>query len=441
MKDFIRKLIPAPIFRALQPAYHFMLALTGALVYRFPARKIKIVGITGTKGKTSTTEFVNVILEEAGFKTALASTLRFKIDTKSSPNMHKMTMPGRFFMQKFLRHAVDSGCGWAVVEMTSEGAKQSRHKFVHLDALIFTNISPEHIESHGSFEKYLEAKLSIGHALEKSPKAEKIIVANKDDPHGRDFLELHVGNKYPFSLLNVKPYGAHETGTEFRFEGELISSSLKGLFNIENMLAAATFGSALGIPPITIKKALEKIKSIRGRVEFVRLDPQPTTHNRQQLIQNFDVVVDYAHTPDSLEKLYQAFPRQRKICILGNTGGGRDTWKRAEMGKIADHYCDEIILTNEDPYDEDPMSIVEDMRSGISEKPCETIIDRREALRFALKRAHELTQSKQEKKDSVAVLITGKGTDPYIMGPNGTKQRWDDAETVRQELKKLLKQE
>ncbi|HYF29045.1 MAG TPA: cyanophycin synthetase, partial [Candidatus Paceibacterota bacterium] len=141
--------------------------------------------------------------------------------------------------------------------------------------------------------------------------------------------------------------------------------------------------------------------------------------------QGFQAVVDYAHTPDSLAALYSAYPG-RKICVLGNTGGGRDTWKRPEMGRIADEACDEVILTNEDPYDEDPRAIVEAMAAGMKRAP-KIIMDRREAIGAALSLA----------RPGDAVLITGKGTDPYIMEANGKKTPWSDAAVVREELKKL----
>ena len=165
--------------------------------------------------------------------------------------------------------------------------------------------------------------------------------------------------------------------------------------------------------------------------------------------QEFDIVVDYAHTPDSLKAVYQTYNRHKKICILGNTGGGRDKWKREEMGKIADKYCDQIILTNEDPYDEDPLKIVNEIKKGIKRKPCEIIIDRREAIHTAIRYAIDLEKSDTlqlaspaqgtRNQNRVAVLITGKGTDPYIMGPSGSRQEWDDADVAREELKKILK--
>lgn len=205
MLRFIKKLIPSSLFQALQPVYHYGLALAGAIRYGFPSKKIKIIGITGTKGKTSTTEIVNSILEQAGYKTALGGTLRFKIGSKTSRNMFKMSMPGRFFMQKFIHDAVVAHCDWIVLEMTSEGVKQFRHKWIDLDALIVTNVSPEHIESHGSFEKYLDAKLELARSRARSYKTRKILVTNRDDEHAPKFI-MNAKNveSFPFSLADAE---------------------------------------------------------------------------------------------------------------------------------------------------------------------------------------------------------------------------------------------
>ena len=395
-----RRVIPRRVFAALQPAYHASLALLAALWYGFPSRRLKVVAVTGTKGKSTVVELAAAILEEAGFKTASLSTIQFKIGERVERNRYKMTTPGRFFVQKFLRDAVRAGCRYAVVEMTSEAARQYRHAFIELDALIFTNLSPEHLESHGSYEAYRDAKLSLVRALERSPKRPRAVVANVGDKEGWRFLEARVEKKIPYQLENG---GA-------RFE-----TKLEGAFNQENILAAVTFAQHIGIAEEVARRAVARVAYIPGRVEFVREG------------QAFDAVVDYAHTPDSLEKLYQAFPHRRKICVLGNTGGGRDAWKRPEMGRIAERYCDEIILTNEDPYDEPPEKIVREMAAGMKDKKPTIIMARREAIRAALKRA----------RAGDAVLITGKGTDPYIMGAYGAKVTWDDREVVREELRKI----
>lgn len=418
-----KKLIPRKVFNLFQPAYHYALALTGAIIYHFPSRDIKVVLVTGTKGKSSTTEFINAMLESAGRKTALIGTIRFKIAEKTWPNKFKMTTPGRFFVQKFLRDAVTANCEYAILEMSSEAAKQYRHKFIDINALVFTNISPEHIESHGSFEKYLNAKLSLAKALEKSPKGDRIIVANADDPESEKFLAMRVPVKVQFKLDDAKPFELADTGSTFTLFNQQIHTVLPGKFNLYNILAAANYSFTQGVSVEQIKNAVEHLDEIKGRVQKI------------QAGQNFTVVVDYAHTADSLKNLYEAFPDSQKICVLGNCGGGRDTWKRPEMAKVADNYCDEIILTDEDPYDDQPEQIIEEMRVAIEKKPVSVIMDRRIAIHTAILHAQTLEKNTSGK---VAVLISGKGTDPYIMRKNGTKEPWSDAEVATEELKKIL---
>ncbi len=413
----IERFVPRTIYRALQPAYHFLLALVGALYYRFPSRTLTVIFITGTKGKTSTAEIMNNILEASGATTALLGTLRFKIGANSTRNMRKMTIPGRFFVQRFLRDAVRAGCTHAVIEMTSEGAKQFRHRFIDADALIFLNLSPEHIESHGSYEAYRNAKLSIAHALARSQKPRRLMVANTDDKEGALFLALPGLTPLPFSKKDGEPIDAREDGITLLFKGERITSALSGLHNAENIIAAATLADALGIPTPVIAEGVARTHMIRGRGERVEKG------------QPFPVVVDYAHTPDSLEAIYSTFKGHQLICVLGNTGGGRDTWKRPVMGHIAETHCTRVILSNEDPYDEDPEAIVAEMKNGMGEKTPEVILDRRSAIARALTLAKETPNS--------AVILTGKGTDPFIMGPNGTRTPWDEAGVTREELGKL----
>ncbi len=390
----IRKLIPKYIYSFFQPMYHYSLSLTGAILYGFPGKKINIITVTGTKGKSTTTEIINAILEKAGYKTAVSNTIRIKIGDETKPNLYKMSMPGRFFIQNFIYNAVKSGCDYIVMEVTSQGVLNFRHKFIYPNSLVFTNLSPEHIEAHGSYENYRDAKLKIAKELSRSNKRPRIIVVNGDDKESDKFLSYEFDKKIKFNMRND------------------IETTLIGDFNKYNVSGAYSLCKELGIDEATIKQGIKEFKQVLGRVQFIKQG------------QDFDVVVDYAHTADSLEKLYKAFPNKRKIAILGGTGGGRDTWKRSEMGKIADQYCDHIILTNEDPYDENPQNIVNDVAKGIKNHQLEIIMDRRQAIRKGIKLA---------KKGDV-VLITGKGTDPYIMGPNGEKQPWSDEEVAKQEL-------
>lgn len=413
----LKRLVPLSLFRAIQPPYHYVLSVIGAVLYQFPSKEITVIGVTGTKGKSSVVEILNAIFEADGKRTAVSGTIRFKIGEKSERNLYKMTMPGRFFVQKFLRDAVNAGCEIAILEMTSEGVKQYRHKFIHLDALVFTNLSPEHIESHGSFEKYMIAKLELARCLESSQKRPRTMVANRDDDHGALFLAADVEQILPYGLSDLELYTLNKDDISLVIQGSTIRVPLIGLFNVYNALASITCARAFGVPLKTMHTALSNLQPIKGRVERFK---SPKGADRK-----LTAVVDYAHTPDSLEKLYKAFEKEKKVAILGNTGGGRDKWKRPEMGRIAGQYCDRVILTNEDPYDEDPVKIVEEMARGIEDESKVTVImDRRKAIRTAL----------LEAPNGSVVIISGKGTDPYIMGPNNTKAPWSDAKVVQQEM-------
>ena len=208
-----------------------------------------------------------------------------------------------------------------------------------------------------------------------------------------------------------------ESSSVILYKDTEITIPLPGRFNILNTLAALKLAEELGIEKDAMKQGIESLTKIRGRVEKVECG------------QDFTVVVDYAHTDDSLRKLYEAFPSSRKIAVLGSTGGGRDAWKRPVLGSIADQYCEAVIVTNEDPYDEDPIKIMNDVAQGVTAHTPTLIEGRREAIAHALSLAHK----------GDVVLITGKGTDPYIMGARGAKEVWDDATVAREELEKILK--
>jgi UDP-N-acetylmuramoyl-L-alanyl-D-glutamate--2,6-diaminopimelate ligase len=250
--------------------------------------------------------------------------------------------------------------------------------------------------------------------LAKSKKPTRLSIANIDNKHAFSFLIHTVEKNIGYSLADVKILSETQGSTIVSYKDTTITIPLPGKFNILNALAALTLATELGIKPEDAKRGIESLTQIRGRVEKVDEG------------QNFTVIVDYAHTDDSLRKLYETFSSSRKIAVLGSTGGGRDSWKRPVLGKIADEYCDEILITNEDPYDEDPSKIIAEVARGMTIHTPHIILDRREAIAKALSLA----------RINDTVLITGKGTDPYIMGPNGTKEIWDDAQVVREELVK-----
>ncbi len=409
--SILKRILPKSLVHVLLPLYHASWALSSALFYGFPGRKLKIIGVTGTKGKSTVIEMLATIYANTGEKVAVASTIRFAIGNESKPNRFKMTTPGRGFMQQFLKRANDANCTYVIVELTSESALQYRHKFLFLNGLIVTNIQPEHIERHGSFEKYIAAKRSIVAELEWSKKKNCVLVINGDIPELRSFFDAKIPHILSFKENELKNLLPKDNSVSFLYDNTQITVPLSGSFNAMNALSSIKMASASGITVENSARAISHMSGVAGRVEHISLG------------QDFIVIVDYAHTPDSLTALYGAFPNHRKICVLGNTGGGRDTWKRPLMGNIADTMCDEVILTNEDPYDEDPYNIVKEMSRDMKRKP-NIIMDRRLAIRHALSLA----------RNGNVVLISGKGTDPYIMGVNGTKLPWNDSKIVKEEL-------
>ncbi|MDO8633125.1 MAG: UDP-N-acetylmuramoyl-L-alanyl-D-glutamate--2,6-diaminopimelate ligase [Candidatus Wildermuthbacteria bacterium] len=387
MKEIIRSLIP----EFLLSWYHFVLALFGALWFQFPSKNLVVIGVTGTNGKSTTVDMLSRIFRGAGIKTASLSSIRFQILEKEWKNKRKMTMPGRFVIQKFLRDAKNAGCTHIVLEVTSEGILQHRHRFIRFDTAVFTNLSPEHIERHGSFEKYREAKGRLFETVK------RVHVINADDENAAYFLKFLAEETFRYSLADAK-------GIDLRLK-------LLGEFNTMNALAAITVAKAYDIPFEVCKKALESITGVPGRMEVVIKEP-------------FRVVVDYAFTPAALEKVYQAL--KPAVCVLGAAGGGRDRWKRPVLGGIAAKYCNKIIITNEDPYGEDPMKIIEEVAQGAGEK-AEKILDRREAIRKALRAA----------QPGDTVVITGKGSEDSI-AQAGKKISWDDREVVKEEFAKIV---
>ena len=389
---FLKGIIPISVFNFFEPHYHLGLAFFAAIIYGFPSSGMKVVGVTGTSGKTTTVEFLHAIFIEAGIKTASLSGLRFKILNKEKPNLLKMTMPGRFRIQKFLRQAKNAEAEYVFLEVTSEGIKQFRHKFIKFYAVVFTNLSEEHIEAHGGFENYRAAK---GELFKSVPLA----ILNGEDPNFEYFYKIppkekivYVSGDYPRDLVLKFP----------------------GNFNKMNAVAALTFAKREGVRPDVAREALSKLPGIPGRMEYIET-------NRE-----FKILVDYAFIPDVLKRVYQETKADGSglICVLGAAGGGRDKWKRPVLGDVASKYCKKVFITNEDPYDEDPMRIMDEISGAHN---FEKILDRREAIQLAL----------QSAKAGDTVVITGKGAEPWIMGPQGTKTPWDDRKVVLEELSKL----
>ena len=457
----IKKYIPIRIFKIFQPIYHFIMNYLAALYYKFPSDKLIVIGVTGTTGKTTSVYLIAKMLENAGFKVGYTSTAMFNDGKKEWLNDKKMTMMGRFFTQKILSNMQKNGCQYALVETTSEGIRQFRHKFINYDILVFTGLYPEHIESHGSFEDYKKAKGELFKHLKgcktkyacadkyvncteegikkiELDRVKKTIIVNGDDEHKDYFLSFWGEEKYEYSLVNSKQktensnlikYGSIKTtskGTSFGFNDSQVNLKLLGDFNATNAMNAVCLGLSQGLSVDVIKKGLEGIGGVPGRMEMIDEG------------QDFTVIVDYAFEPKALTKLYESInliKHSKIIHVLGSCGGGRDASRRPILGKLAGSSADYVIITNEDPYDEDPKLIMDAVASGAIKAGAKDykkkkgnlfrIVDRREAIRKAIFLA---------KKDDI-VLITGKGSEQAICIENGDKIEWDDRKVVKEELK------
>ncbi len=467
----IKKLIPLKLFRTLQPAYHFLLGYLAALYYRFPSRQLLVIGVTGTTGKTSTVYFLARLLSANGYKAGFTSTAQFNDGEREWLNDKKMTMPGRFFLQKTLRRMIKNGCRAAVVETTSQGIDQFRHRFINYDFLIFTNLYPEHIEAHGNFENYKQAKGRLFAHLHRCPnkyldaerrvvlkpsglrkteleRIKKTLIVNGDDKYAPYFLSFAAESKYIYTSdpvfeprrlagadeENLRPIpeiftyellSSDQNGSDFQFQGQLYHLPVLGSYNVFNAVAALTALFPLKIEASMAAAALEAIDSLAGKMERIDLG------------QPFTVLIDYAFEPKALEALYQNLDflsSRRLIHILGSAGGGRDRARRPLLGKMAGSRADIVIVTDEDPYDEDPQIIIDQVAAGaeqagkILNQNLFKILDRRQAFHLAF----NLAQSGD------LVLITGKGAEQYICGSNGLQIPWDDRKVAKEELKSLV---
>ncbi|MEY4722884.1 MAG: hypothetical protein RLZZ324_397 [Candidatus Parcubacteria bacterium] len=465
MKSLIRALTPAFIL----DRYHWALAKLAAAKFGYPSEKMIVVGVTGTNGKTTVSNMIGRIMEEAGHKVGVATTVNFKVADKERLNDAKMTMLGRTKLQALMAEMVSAGCTYAVIETSSEGIKQHRHVGIHYDAAVFTNLTPEHLESHGGFENYKKAKGELFAKLARDPmkviggvKIPKVSVVNLDSLHAPYYLSFGANKKYGFLVDRAAAvkvagangmYGTHAggmtdaegkpkeiqyplgivkaldvsvtpRGSTFTVRGTPFRVHMLGLHNVENALAAIAYGMSQGVPLQTMSAALEKLQGVPGRLEAITVGPR----------QDFDVLVDYAPEPESMRRLYEVvamLPHKRVIHILGSAGGGRDKDRRPVLGTMAGSGADVVIVTNEDPYDEDPHGIMEQVAEGARRvgkeegKSLFVIDDRGEAIARAVGMAQV----------GDLLIVTGKGAEQAICVANGGKIPWDDREKLRAALR------
>lgn len=421
VKKALRKVLP----RKLLNVYFSFYPLVGNVIYGRPSRKLKIIGVTGTDGKSSTVIFIARILRNAGHKVGFFSSALYSDGSGEKLNIFKMTMPGRFFMQKFLARLVKNQCDFAVLEVTSEGIKQKRHLFIDFDVAVCTNIKPEHIESHGGFANYKLAKAGLFKHLSSGFRkaVAKTIVVNNDDAEAKSFLAYEADKKITFGFTEQNPVrGKIEKAsllenvvkiTTNRKE-EAFKLKIGGPFISENVLAAIATTYALGIPISVAKHALENNSSVPGRFEIVAEKPF--------------TIVDYAHSVVAVEKIL-SFIRchwdGKIVHIFGAAGGGRDKWKRPKLAELSEKYTDFSILTEENSFDEETENILSDISNGFRNKNRIKIIPRR---------PNAVLEAIQRSNDKTLLLFTGKGCETVMAGPLGRKTLYNEKETIWQIL-------
>jgi UDP-N-acetylmuramoyl-L-alanyl-D-glutamate--2,6-diaminopimelate ligase len=393
-----------------------------ARLFNFPSRELRVIGITGTNGKTTTTHLIKAILEEDGHKTGLMGTLNASIGDYEEKLAN--TTPESLDIQRFLRMVRERQGEYVVMEVSSHALDIGRVNQIDFAAAVFTNLTQDHLDYHRSLEKYREAKIKLFQGL--VPSNDHFAVLNADDGSYQKFVEATQVETVSYGLQGTARVRVSEseitmTGSRFRVvfpDGELtIKLNLPGLFNIYNALAAIAFALREGVRPEVIQQALKKVKGVPGRFELVDAG------------QDFSVIVDYAHTPDGLENVLKTSRQiaQRRVITVFGCGGDRDRGKRPLMGKIAAQYSDFTIVTSDNPRSEDPLAIINEILPGlqtVENAHYAVVPDRREAIRHAIHLAN---------KDDL-IVIAGKGHEDYQL-IKGKVYPFDDRKVARECIK------
>ncbi|MSU76183.1 UDP-N-acetylmuramoyl-L-alanyl-D-glutamate--2,6-diaminopimelate ligase [Patescibacteria group bacterium] len=435
--SFFRRIIPEPVLDFFRVPYHYTLAVLAAVVYGFPGKKLNVIGVTGTNGKSTTANLLAAILEADGKKVGLSTTVNFWTGSKKALNHTKMTSLGRFQMQRLLREMVKGGCTHAVIEVSSHAIHWNRVWGIPFETAVFTNFSRDHLDLHGTMDEYKQTKGRLFQSLRASEDGKTISVVNGDDVAAPYFIEFFADTKYLYGTSDAaadimplahtviaKSIRPDTSGTRFSVHAEdiriPIHLKLPGRFNVSNALAAISVGLAYDVKPKTIAAAIDAVDGVPGRMEPVDAG------------QSFSIVVDYAHTPDAFDNVLSALREATKgklITVFGATGD-RDPGKRFDLGKIAATYSDFMVLTEEDPGSEDPLDIIEAIKPGIDKVKrnvtYEVEPNRRTAIRMAL--------AKAKRGDTVILLAKGHET---VMTYADGKHPWDDRKVAAEEWRKV----
>jgi UDP-N-acetylmuramoyl-L-alanyl-D-glutamate--2,6-diaminopimelate ligase len=418
--------VPVTVVRV--PDTRRAMAVLAATFYRHPTRELKLIGVTGTNGKTTTVHLIQRILNDFGTPAGMIGTIHMQIGDRTYPVQN--TTPDVVELQKGFRMMRDAGCAYAVIEASSHALDLGRTRGCEFHSAVFTNLTQDHLDYHKTMEEYRSAKgllfSQLGNRYEDDSANNRYAILNADDEASAYFARITPAQVITYGIEQNADVRAEQIrqgadGTRFvlrTFRGDVdLHLQLVGKFNVYNALAATATAMAEGIPLEHIKRSLESVSGVNGRFEKVD-EGQP-----------FTVLVDYAHTPDSLEnvlKTIREFAEGTIYCVVG-CGGDRDRTKRPIMAKIAATYADVALFTSDNPRTEDPEAILADMVEGVKEVPkdrYDVIVDRREAIFEAIRRA----------RPGDVVLIAGKGHETY-QEINGVRHDFDDREVAREALR------
>ncbi|MDQ3626369.1 MAG: UDP-N-acetylmuramoyl-L-alanyl-D-glutamate--2,6-diaminopimelate ligase, partial [Verrucomicrobiota bacterium] len=393
-----------------------------ATFYDRPTRRLKLAAVTGTNGKTTTTFLLKHICEKAGMRCGLIGTVRYEIGERLLPAVR--TTPESLELQELLAQMVNAGCKAAAMEVSSHAIAQERTRGLEWDVAVFTNLTQDHLDFHGTMQSYFESKLKLFTGLTNQAKKKAVAVVNIDDRYGAQIVE-RLGKDVPvvtygmgvhadFRASNYRPeFGSTSYQLDARGKSYLVRVPLIGRFNVANSLAALAAASSLGIPLRDAIVSLAKSPQVPGRLEAVPAKRQ------------FQVFVDYAHTPDALLNVLKTVRElsPRKVIVVFGCGGDRDRAKRPLMARAADQNADFSIITSDNPRKEDPDAIIAEVEKGFRSERYEKITDRTEAIT----RAIALAQPRD------IVVIAGKGHETYQEFADNTIP-FDDIQVARRAL-------
>jgi UDP-N-acetylmuramoyl-L-alanyl-D-glutamate--2,6-diaminopimelate ligase len=430
-RGLVKKLIPSQLFKKIEPYGHLAEAILLNIVNGFPARGIKIIGVTGTNGKTTTCFLIHRMLDEAGYNVGLMTTVAYGVGANIQPQIEHMTTVSVPVLHKRIKQMKREGAEWLVLETTSHALAQRRVWGVPYSIAVMTNITHEHLDYHGSFANYREAKRLMFKMANQSHKGLRAGVINADDESANLFAKaIAKPLLYGIEHGELRATDVKNTPQGVSYQAEIgsrnynIVCQIPGNFNVYNSLAAVGVGHILGLEKEQIEKGIAAVDSVEGRMARIN-EGQP-----------FEVIVDFAHTPDSFEKLFKDLRPSvgGKMIALFGSAGRRDEAKRPIQGELAGKYCDEVIITEEDDRDIDGQEIMEQIAAGaekagkIRDNNLFLIHDRPAAIKFAIGRA--------KAKDDV-VLLLGKGHEKSIERAHG-EDPWNEVAEAKAAIKASL---